>query len=253
MRSLACWNSVPGSPPPERPVGLLLSEEAAARQQAGGTWTDIVFLRNLPNALTPVVWYIALQIVALAAVPTRVRIVPAAAGPRVPAGKTAWALAGRHRGMAVGELRSDGLQLQFGGRRDFDHGCAVGVGMGALRRGDRPVREAALAHVAGVRSVLFLVAFLAFLAVRLANPDLWHPVARRRKADGHRVPQRRHALYDDAPLRPLVRRRIPELLLLRPVHHREPPAPDRADSARGLQHRRTDVLCPDRHHCCVLR
>ena len=50
-------------------AGLLLSDEDAEKQQAGGTWSSIAFSRWLPDWITPIVWYIAAQLFALVVLP----------------------------------------------------------------------------------------------------------------------------------------------------------------------------------------
>ena len=163
-----------GSAQPERPVGLLLSEEAAARQQAGGTWSDIVFLRNLPNAVAPVVWYIALQLVALAAVPLAFVVFR-------PLPDRGYLLA-KPLGLLL--VATVAWLLASYGLMGFSFSSVV-VGIlitGALSAWawERYGEEIVLFVKQRWRillgfEALFLVAFLAFLAVRLANPDLWHP------------------------------------------------------------------------------
>ena len=47
----------------------MLSEESAARQQAGGTFSDLFDRGSFANRFPTFVWYIAVQIIALAALP----------------------------------------------------------------------------------------------------------------------------------------------------------------------------------------
>ena len=159
---------------PERPVGLLLSEDAAKTQQAGGTWTDLVFLRGLPNVATPFVWYLAIQLVALAAIPLafvvfrplpdRGYLLAKPLGLLLVA-TIAWLMASyglmgfSFASVIVALLATAGLSTLAWWR----YGREIA---GYLKQRWR--------FVLGLEA-LFLIAFLAFLAVRLANPDLWHP------------------------------------------------------------------------------
>ncbi len=159
---------------PDRTVGLLLSEEAAARQQAGGTWTDIVFLRNLPNAVTPVVWYIAVQLVALVAIPLAFVVFR-------PLPDRGYLLA-KPLGLLL--VATVAWLLASYGLMGFSFssvlvGLLITAALSTLAW-ERFGREIVLFLKQRWRMLLafealFLIAFLAFLAVRLANPDLWHP------------------------------------------------------------------------------
>ncbi len=157
-----------------REVGLLLSADALEQQRTGGTWTDIAFLRNLPEGASWIVWIIAAQIFALFAVPLafvlfrpfpdRGYLLSKPLGLLIAATST-WLLA------------SAGI-LEFG----FGGAFAGLVILGALssfalwRRGGEMIeffRERRRFIL--FSEMLFLVAFLSFLAIRFANPDLWHP------------------------------------------------------------------------------
>ena len=67
------------------------------------------------------------------------------------------------------------------------------------------------------------------------------PRARGREADGLRLPERRRQIDDAAAVRPLVRRWLSQLLLLRPVHDGGPDQAPWYRSRGGLQPGRADV------------
>ena len=77
-----------------------------------------------------------------------------------------------------------------------------------------PISARAGAEILFVEA-LFLVAFLVFVWFRSMNPGSLAPVSRRRKTDGVRLLQRHHPEHPFPAVRPLVRGRLHQLLLLR--------------------------------------
>ncbi len=165
-----------GSTTPQinRQVGLLLDEDDLAQQRSGGTWTDLAFLRGLPEGASWIVWLLAAEIFALFAVPLafvlfrpfpdRGYLLAKPLGLLIAATVT-WLLA------SVGVL-----EFGFGGA--FAGLLVLGAfsGFAVWRRGPEMKRFFRDNRRTVVLSeVLFLAAFMAFLAIRFANPDLWHP------------------------------------------------------------------------------
>ncbi len=154
---------------------MLMMDEAERRvQQAGGTWSEIFDRESWANRHALRAWYLALQVMALAAVPLCWRVLRGLPDRGYAVAKTvgllipawfAWLLAslrvvdfGRDpviAGIAVTAL----LSILAVGRRWRDFA-------GDLRRKWREILFA---------EVLFLAAFFAFAWLRSKNPDLWHP------------------------------------------------------------------------------
>jgi YYY domain-containing protein len=158
--------------PPE--IGLLLSDDDAVAQQAGGTWSSITFLRWMSDWLTPVVWYAAAQLFALVVLPIafvvfrplpdRGYLFAKPLGLLLVA-TTAWLLVSLNVlqfsfvsvFLALIVLATISyLTLRATGSDLVDH----------LRANKRRIIRMEL---------LLLVAYVAFLLIRAANPDLWHP------------------------------------------------------------------------------
>ena len=157
-----------------RQPGLMLDDVQLAAQQSGGTWTEIAFLRNLPEGVTWVVWLIVIELLALFALPIAFVLFR----PFPDRGY----LLGKPLGLLLAATVT--WLMASTGVMNFSFASAV-VGMlvvGAAstfvlwRRGNeildfyRSHRKLVL-----LAELLFLVAFLSFLAIRFANPDLWHP------------------------------------------------------------------------------
>ncbi len=157
-----------------RQVGLLLDDDQLETQRSGGTWTDLAFLRNLPEGASWIVWLIAAEIFALAAVPLAFVLFR-------PFPDRGYLLA-KPLGLLVAAtvtwlLASAGiLEFGFGGAFAGLLVLAAISGFAVWRRGQamkewfRSNRRTVI-----LSEVLFITAFLAFLAIRFANPDLWHP------------------------------------------------------------------------------
>jgi YYY domain-containing protein len=157
-----------------RKVGLLLDEDDLERQQSGGTWTDLAFLRSLPEGASWLVWLIAVEIFALLALPLSFVLFR-------PFPDRGYLLA-KPLGLLIAAtitwLMASAGVLEFG----FG-GALVGLlALGAIsafalwRRGSEMVEFLrAQKRLIITSEVLFLLAFMSFLAIRFANPDLWHP------------------------------------------------------------------------------
>ncbi len=156
--------------------GLMLSEEQAAIQQAGGTWSDLfdrAALLNKYPGLGLVVWYLLIFLVGLFAFPVVRAALPGLADNGYPlaraAGLLLWA-------WLVWLAGSNGIPFS---------GTTIGIALGlvALVGAWQAWRQrAALKEEWGRRwklylflELLFLSFFLLDLFIRLANPDLWHP------------------------------------------------------------------------------
>ncbi|MDP6666408.1 MAG: DUF2298 domain-containing protein, partial [Dehalococcoidia bacterium] len=156
-------------------IGLLLSDDDAETQQSGGTWTSITFLRWLPDWLTPVVWYAAAQLFALAALP--IAFVAFRPWPDrgylfakplglVLVATTAWLLVSAN--IVSFSFMAVLLGLLLVGVISYLVLRATG--------GDLKSHLKANTRRIMWMELLLLAAFVAFLLVRAANPDLWHPV-----------------------------------------------------------------------------
>jgi YYY domain-containing protein len=155
-------------------VGLVLSEADAEVQQSGGTWDSITFLKWLPDWLTPIVWYAAAQIFALAVLPIAFVVFrPWPDGGYLFAKPLGLVLVAT---MAWLLVSSNIVTFSF-----FSVLLAlllVGVASYLVIRltgGDFLSHLKANTRRFVWMEVLLLVAFVAFLLVRAANPDLWHP------------------------------------------------------------------------------
>ncbi len=157
-----------------RQVGLLLSEDDLQEQRSGGTWTDIAFLRSLPEGASWIVWLVAAQVFALFAVPLAFVLFQAFPDRGY--------LLAKPLGLLIAAtvtwlLASAGiLEFGFGGALAGLIVLGVLSGLAIWHRGSE-MRLFFRTHLRtiAISEVIFLAAFLSFLAIRFANPDLWHP------------------------------------------------------------------------------
>ena len=154
-------------------IGLLLSPEEAQRQQEGGTWSDL-FHRGLGSGWAAALWYGVVQLMFLVALPLTFLVFR-----RLP-----------DRGYLLGKMLGVLLAayipwlLASTGVLSFSR-LSIGVGLLAIaaasalalwrsRAALLPWLRANLRLIVAAET-LFLLAFLAFTAIRAWNPDLWHP------------------------------------------------------------------------------
>ena len=160
-----------GSSSPER---ALLSDEAFETQRAGGTWTSIFNEGGLNKAAPWLVWLLALEIIFIATLPLAMRTLR-------------WL---PDRGVVL--ARPLGLLLvawltwmgASTGLWEFGRGTVM-LSVGLVATVSTVLayrnRRAMLLFVRrrwryiAVMEIAFVVAFLVFIAIRAANPDLWHP------------------------------------------------------------------------------
>ena len=166
--------SVRAPPTPGIPERGMLSEESAARQQAGGTFSDLFDRDGFSNRFPTFVWYIAIQIIALATLPIGLVLFS-----RLPdrgylltkvlglllVGYLAWLLAS----LRILDFSAGGLWLMI---------IVVALVSGlVVWRGRVRVIDFFRQRWRLILfcEALFLVAFLSFYGIRAWNPDLWHP------------------------------------------------------------------------------
>ena len=154
-------------------VGLLLSEDDLSAQRAGGTWTDIVNPDGIASRMPVVAWLVVMQLMALAVLPIAFAVFRS-----LPDGGY---LLAKLLGILVVSLVAWMLaSLQW---MAFSFG-AVLVGIGVVGLASCVVLTFTWSsfcsffrerwRVIAICELVFIAAFLAFVVVRMANPDLWH-------------------------------------------------------------------------------
>ena len=160
-------------PPEARPLGLLMSPEEARSQREGGTWTGIVRADSWTNDVPTLAWLLAVQGIALVTLPAamllfrplsdRGYLLAKPLGILV-VGLIVWLLASL-RWMEFGR-ESVGVAVLLV--------AAVSVALLAVRRKELFAAIRRRWGIFVVGEAVFVVAFLAFVVMRMVNPDLWH-------------------------------------------------------------------------------
>ena len=156
-----------------KPVGLLLSEDDLRAQQAGGTWTDIVNPDGIASRMPVLAWLVVMQLMALAILPIALAVFRS-----LPDGGY---LLAKLLGVLVVSLVAWLLaSLQW---IAFSFGSVM-VGIGTVALASCVVLPFTWSsflsffrerwRTVAICEVVFIAAFLAFVVLRMANPDLWH-------------------------------------------------------------------------------
>lgn len=153
---------------------LLMSDAERQIQQAGGTWSEIFHRDSIMNRHPVIVWYLALQLMALAALPLCWRALN-----RLPDRGYAVAKSVGLAGAAIFAWLLASLHLVDWGRPAVLIGI-IGIAMLSVLASAGRWRQIGIDLKAGWRWIvaaeaIFLVAFLVFVWFRSMNPDLWHP------------------------------------------------------------------------------
>ena len=161
-------------PGPGQRIGLLLSPDEAETQQEGGSWSDIVRVGSWTNRLPITAWLILVEGIALLAfplgfvifrpLPDRGYLFSKALGILL-VSLVVWLLASL-KWMAFSQA-SISLALVL----------LAGVSGVMLWRYGREMVDFVRHRwsLLVIAELVFLAAFLAFVLLRMANPDLWHP------------------------------------------------------------------------------
>ena len=158
----------------ELDTGLVYSPEDAAIQQGGGTWSEIINPGSWTNRMPVLAWLGALQLIALVALPLTFVVFRPLSDRGYLLGKALGILL---VGLVVWLLAS--LQWVAFSRESIAAAVALmaAVSLGILAFKWEEISDFIRRRWGTllVGEVIFLVAFLVFVLVRMANPDLWHP------------------------------------------------------------------------------
>ena len=155
-------------------IGLMLSPEDAEAQRTGGTWSEIISPDAWGSRHPVLSWLLLIEGIGLLALPLTLVLFRPLADRGYLFSKGIGLLA-----VGLGAWLLASLQWMAFSRGSVLVAMAV---LGVFSLGVAIPRRRALVQfvrrrwrVILVGEVLFLAAFLAFVAVRMANPDLWHP------------------------------------------------------------------------------
>ena len=156
------------------PGGLMLSEADLLMQRNGGTWSELIQRDSWTNRLPVLAWLLAVELVFLAALPLSMVVFrPLPDRGIILARILGLLLVSYIAWMAVslGWVEFSKTAIVWG----FLALCAAsGLALAVLRREILGFLRERWRFLLGAE-MLFLLAFLAFVLVRAANPDLWHP------------------------------------------------------------------------------
>ena len=209
-------------PPEEAPqLGLMMSPERKADQQRGGTWSEIIKRDSWTNRVPTLAWLLLVELIYVAALPLAYFLFR----PLPDRGIILARLLGILGVCYVAWLLASLGWMSFS-RFSVLVGLLVVASLSAmvLVARWREFREFLRANwrLLTIGEALFLVAFLSFVAIRMANPDLWHPF---RGGDKPMDFAYLNAILRSTympPYDPWFLGWVLELLLLGPVHHRNP-------------------------------
>ena len=153
---------------------LMLTPEQSEARQAGGTWTDIINPNRRADWVSVTIWLVVAQAIALISFPLAFVVFR-------PLADRGWLFSKGLGLLIVGLIvwLLSSLELMAFTRTAVIVGTggllAVSAALLILRLGE--IRAFFREHWKAVLigELVFLVAFGAFIAVRMANPDLWHP------------------------------------------------------------------------------
>lgn len=164
----------PAKEPGKPSLGLMLTEEERLEQQSGGTWSEIIDRGGWTNRLPVVAWLLVVELAFLVALPLSIFIFR----PLPDRGIVLARILGLLGVSYVAWLTVSLDWLDFSVTSVVLGFLIIGAlsGMVLLVRW-REIKDFLVEHwkLLLTGEVLFLVAFLAFVGLRSANPDLWHP------------------------------------------------------------------------------
>ncbi len=158
----------------EPKLALVLTTEELALQQQGGTWSDLFDNDSLSNHFPVVVWLLLVEAVSLATLPLGFVVFRGLSDRGYLLTKTLAVLLLAY----IPWLLAGAKLMDFGRLSIYLSLLALALASAivvALRRRDIVAFVRSHWRILALEEALFLVAFLAFVAVRWANPDLWHP------------------------------------------------------------------------------
>ena len=167
-------NSVPAQVPEEPSLGLMLSDQDRAAQRSGGTWSGIIDRDGWTNRLPVLAWILVVELAYLAALPLAMFIFRPLPDRGIILARILGLL-----GVSYFAWLSVSLDWVGFSRLSMVLGFLVVSSLSAmvLLAKWREIKAFLVEHwrLILLGEVLFLAAFLAFIALRSANPDLWHP------------------------------------------------------------------------------
>ncbi|MSQ22251.1 MAG: hypothetical protein EXR53_02950 [Dehalococcoidia bacterium] len=158
----------------EPKLALVLTAEEQAVQQQGGTWSDLFDNDSLANRFPVLVWLLLVEAASLATLPLGFVVFRGLSDRGYILTKTLAVLLLAYIPWLLAAVKL----MDFGRLSIYLALLALALASAivlALRRRDIVAYLRGHWRILALEESLFLVAFLAFVAVRWANPDLWHP------------------------------------------------------------------------------
>ena len=165
---LALWEPAPTG------RQLMLTSEEISDRQAGGTWTDIIDTGGVAEHAPALLWLVVVQAIALSCVPLAFIVFR-------PLADRGWLMSKALGLLLVGLVTWLLTSLELLTFTRFTvivalvAVAAVNTVLLIANRGEIFQFFRRRWKTIAIAEVIFLATFLAFVAIRMANPDLWHP------------------------------------------------------------------------------
>ena len=158
----------------EPQLGLMLTPEDKATQREGGTWSKIVKRRSWANSVPVLAWLLLVELIYVAALPLATFLFRPLPDRGIILARLLGIL-----GVAFVAWLVVSLGWMDFSRESVLVGILVVASLSALVLFTRwrEVRDFLVKNwrLLAIGELLFLAAFLSFVVIRMANPDLWHP------------------------------------------------------------------------------